>query len=139
MDVADLIEKGKIKRVFRARRKWNIPNLFYHITQRAAGKEPLFVEEDDYLAMLGFMKEACARHEIEIHAFCLMPNHIHLLLRPLQRNLSEFMRNMCPDMLQGLTESTKGKATFSEDLTAKRFAWRTLMCWQFRCIFTLIR
>ncbi len=94
MDVADLIEKGKIKRVFRARRKWNIPNLFYHITQRAAGKEPLFIEDDDYVAMLGFMKEACARHEIEIHAFCLMPNHIHLLLRPLQRNLSEFMRNM---------------------------------------------
>ena len=94
MDVIELIEKGKIKRVFRARRKLNFPNIFYHITQRAAGKEPLFVEDDDYLAMISFMKEASIQYNMNIHAFCLMPNHIHLLLQPQERNLSDFMRSM---------------------------------------------
>ena len=94
MDVIELMEKGKIKRVFRARRKLNYPKLIYHITQRAAGKEPLFLEKDDYLAMLVLMKEICKTHNINMHAFCLMPNHIHLLLSLNEPNLSQSMRNL---------------------------------------------
>ncbi len=94
MDVIELMEKGKIKRVFRARRKLNYPKLIYHITQRAAGKEPLFLEKDDYLAMLVLMKEICGSHAINMHAFCLMPNHIHFLLSLSEPNLSESMRNL---------------------------------------------
>ena len=44
MDALDLIREGKIKRCFLATRKLNAHDLLYHITQRAAGKEPLFVE-----------------------------------------------------------------------------------------------
>ena len=54
MDPLELIRDGKIKRYFRATRKLNAPNMVSHITQRAAGKEPLFLEDEDYLAMLGF-------------------------------------------------------------------------------------
>ncbi|MBW2023032.1 MAG: transposase [Deltaproteobacteria bacterium] len=94
MDVIELMEKGKIKRVFRARRKLNYPRLIYHITQRAAGNEPLFLEQDDYLSMLVLMKEICRTHNINMHAFCLMPNHIHFLLSLSESNLSESMRNL---------------------------------------------
>ena len=94
MDVIELMEKGKIKRVFRARRKLNYPKLIYHITQRGAGKEPLFLEKDDYLAMLVLMKEICSTHNINMHAFCLMPNHTHFLLSLNEPNLSESMRNL---------------------------------------------
>ena len=55
MDPIELIEKGMIKRFFRSRRKLNSPGLIHHITQRAAGKEPLFLEKDDYMAMLVLM------------------------------------------------------------------------------------
>ena len=94
MDPVDLIEKGKIKRFFRSRNKLNVPKLVYHITQRAAGKEALFLENDDYMAMLALMKDNCHNHNIQMYAFCLMPNHLHFLLSPLQENLPEAMKNL---------------------------------------------
>jgi len=45
IDQEELINQGRLKRIFRAKRKLTQPDLVSHITQRAAGKEPLFVEE----------------------------------------------------------------------------------------------
>lgn len=95
MDPFQLIEEGRISRYFRSRKKLGKASLISHITQRAAGKEVLFVEDDDYLAMLSLIKELSKKYEVSIYAFCLMPNHIHLLLQPRQDNLSVFMRDLC--------------------------------------------
>jgi len=94
MDALDLIREGKIKRYFRATRKLNHPNLISHITQRAAGKEPLFLEKTDYLFMLGLLKDVADNASLRIYAFCLMPNHIHLLLSPKKGNLYDAMRDL---------------------------------------------
>ena len=94
MDPIQLIREGKVKRFFRATKKLNVPELVYHITQRGAGREPLFIEDDDYLSMLALMKEICEKHSLKMYAFCLMPNHIHLLLSPTHENLSEAMRDL---------------------------------------------
>ncbi len=94
MDPIELIEKGMIKRFFRSRRKLNSPGLVHHITQRAAGKEPLFLEKDDYMAMLVLMKNILSAQKIDLYAFCLMPNHIHMLLSTRERNLPESMRKL---------------------------------------------
>ncbi len=94
MDPLDLIRDGKIKRYFRATRKLNAPNMVSHITQRAAGKEPLFLEDGDYLTMLGLLKEIANKCILRIYAFCLMPNHIHLLLSPEEKNLYDAMRDL---------------------------------------------
>ena len=75
MDPLDLIEQGKISRYFRATRKLNTPNLVSHITQRAAGKDSLFLEDSDYLFMLGLLKEVAYNYSLTIYAFCLMANH----------------------------------------------------------------
>jgi putative transposase len=94
MDPIDVIEKGKIKRFFRATRKLNNPGIVSHITQRAAGKEPLFIEDNDYLFMLGLFKEIAKNYSLNIYAFCMMPNHIHLLLSPTEKNLYDAMRDL---------------------------------------------
>ncbi len=94
MDPIDLIREGKIHRYFRATRKLNVPNLVFHITQRAAGKEPSFLEDDDYLAMLGLLKEISENYSLEMYAFCLMQNHIHLLFSPREPNLYDAMRDL---------------------------------------------
>jgi putative transposase len=94
MDPIDLVRQEKIKRYFRATRKLNTPNLISHITQRAAGKEPLFLEDSDYLFMLWLMKETSQNYSITMYAFCLMPNHIHILLSPSRKNLSDAMRDL---------------------------------------------
>jgi putative transposase len=94
MDPLELIREGKIKRYFRATRKLNVPNLISHITQRAAGKELLFLEDGDYLFMLGLLKEIAQNYSLRMYAFCLMPNHVHLLLSPKEGNLYDAMRDL---------------------------------------------
>ena len=94
MDPIDLIRQGKIRRYFRATQKLNTPNLISHITQRAACKEPLFLEESDYLFMIGMLKETSKKYALRIYAFCLMSNHVHLLLSPRKENLYDAMRDL---------------------------------------------
>jgi putative transposase len=95
MDPLDLIRQGKVKRFFRATRKITAPKVISHLTQRAAGSEPLFIEEDDYLFMLANVKDVAGKRGLAVYAFCLMPNHIHLLLRPEVDNLNDAMRDLC--------------------------------------------
>ena len=85
---------GQAQRVFRARHKLREPGLVSHITQRAAGKEPLFVEPHDYLTMLGLLKESAEKFDLRFYALCLMPNHVHMLMEPRKSNLAEAMRSI---------------------------------------------
>lgn len=92
MDPINIIAKGKVKRFFRAKRKLIHPHIVSHITQRAAGKEPSFLENDDYLRMLGLLKEISGKHALTVLSFCLMPNHVHLLLETSEKNLDQAIR-----------------------------------------------
>jgi putative transposase len=94
MDIQDIVAQGAVQRVFRAREKINEPGYISHITQRAAGREPLFLENDDYLTMLGLLKENAETFRLKFYALCLMPNHIHILIEPQERNLAEAMRSV---------------------------------------------
>jgi putative transposase len=94
MDLDELIDKGKARRVFRAKRKLTVPNVVSHITQRAAGKEPLFLEDKDYLFMLADLKEISKKRSLDIYAFCLMRNHVHILVSPREDRLNEAMRDL---------------------------------------------
>lgn len=94
MDLSDLITKRRTPRIFRVTRKLNIPDLISHVTQRAAGKEPLFVEDKDYLVMLGLLKEISQIYSLQMYAFSLMPNHVHLLFGLTEDNLYGAMRDL---------------------------------------------
>jgi putative transposase len=94
MGIEELLSQGRISRFFRSTRKLNNAQLVSHITQRAAGREPLFIEDRDYLFMLGLLKELAPRASLTLYAFCLMPNHIHLLLTPQKDNLFDAMRDL---------------------------------------------
>jgi len=90
----DLISQGRLKRLFRAKHKLNAAGLISHLTQRSAGREPMFVEDDDYLYMMGLLKEIADSHSLNVFAICLMPNHIHLLMSPEEENLYDAMRDL---------------------------------------------
>jgi len=94
MDFDELVKQGKIKRIFRAKRKITHPNLVSHVTQRAAGKDPLFIEESDYLFMLANLKDISKKRSLDVYAFCFMPNHVHLLVSPREFELQESMRDL---------------------------------------------
>ena len=91
MDMQDLTALAGKQRVFRSREKIQAAGYVSHITQRAAGREPLFLENNDYLDMLALLKEAAHNFDLCFYAFCLMPNHVHLLLEPRHANLSKAM------------------------------------------------
>lgn len=81
-------------RIFRERYKINEPGVISHITQRAPGRELLFLEDADYLYMLHLVKETIAKFSLELLSFILMLNHIHLLIKQSQKNLSTAMKNL---------------------------------------------
>jgi putative transposase len=54
----------------------------------------LFIEDNDYLTMLALIKERAKEFNLEVFAFCLMPNHFHLLLRIREPNLSAAMHSL---------------------------------------------
>lgn len=92
MKYSELKNISGVQRIFRARFKLDQPGLISHITQRAAGKEPLFLEENDYLAMLGILKKSAQEYKIRYFALCIMQNHVHILIKTQEKNLFEAMR-----------------------------------------------
>ena len=88
------IKESELKRFFRARIKLNYAGTLSHITQRAAGSDLLFHEDDDYLEFLGRMKEVAGNYQLEISSFVCMPNHIHIQVRQTKNNLPDAMREL---------------------------------------------
>ncbi len=56
-----------------------LPGVPVHIVQRGHSREPVFFEDNDYLAYLRWLKEGTERYKVDIHAYALMTNHIHIL------------------------------------------------------------
>jgi len=59
-----------------------VPEVSLHIVQRGHGRHDCFFEEGDYAAYLGYLREFAMRFGCSVHAYCLMTNHVHLLLTP---------------------------------------------------------
>src|SRR5271156_5357111 len=58
------------------------PGLPHYITQRGNRHQQTFSCDEDYQAYLELMAEWCGAHAVEILAYCLMPNHVHLIAVP---------------------------------------------------------
>jgi putative transposase len=56
--------------------------LIYHVINRGNGRQKVFVHEGDYLALLRAMADLKERKPFDLFGYCLMTNHVHLLLRP---------------------------------------------------------
>jgi len=68
-------------------------DLTYHALNRRVGRLPLFEKLSDYAAFEKILAEAHVHTRIRIAAYCLMPNHWHLLLWPRHDGeLSEVLR-----------------------------------------------
>ena len=59
-----------------------LPGIPHHVTARGARREPTFYSDDDYAYYLALLGRGCAKAGTAIWAWCLMPNHVHLLLVP---------------------------------------------------------
>jgi putative transposase len=59
-----------------------IPGLPHHVTQRGNRRQQTFFNDSDYAAYLELLSEWCREQGVEIWAYCLMPNHVHLIAVP---------------------------------------------------------
>ncbi|MEW6327521.1 MAG: transposase [Thermodesulfobacteriota bacterium] len=68
--------------------RMDYPDTFYHVLSRGNEKRDIFYDERDYRKFLEIMGGMVERFKLEVHAYVLMKNHYHLLVRTKEANLS---------------------------------------------------
>ena len=68
------------------------PGAIYHVMNRGDRREDIFRDDGDRERFLTALGEACAKTEWQVHAYCLMRNHFHLVLETPQANLVAGMK-----------------------------------------------
>jgi len=68
------------------------PGAIYHVVSRGDRREDIFKDEVDRQDFLKTLAEACQKTGFEVHAYCLMRNHFHLVLETPEANLVAGMR-----------------------------------------------
>ena len=63
-----------------------VPHLAHHVTQRGTRRQPIFFKTGDERLYLQILSEECDKAAVEIWAYCLMPNHVHLIATPSREN-----------------------------------------------------
>ena len=58
------------------------PGLPHHVTQRGNRRQTVFFSDADYQAYRALVAEHCAAAGVAVWGYCLMPNHVHLILVP---------------------------------------------------------
>lgn len=69
---------------------------YYHVYNRGNRKQQIFLNARDYERYLDKVIEYKKKYPLEILAYCLMPNHIHFLVKQISSNvISRFMSDLC--------------------------------------------
>jgi REP element-mobilizing transposase RayT len=83
------------------------PGAVYHVTGRGDRQESIFANDDDRRRFLLILGQALARFDAQVLAYCLMPNHYHLVLHTRKANLSALMRQVNGVYTQAFNRSNK--------------------------------
>jgi putative transposase len=78
---------------------------YYHVYNRGVGAETLFPSPENYLYFIRLLLRNGTRYAVTVVAYCLMPNHYHLLLRPHRdHNGSKLMHSLASSYSQALNQ-----------------------------------
>jgi REP element-mobilizing transposase RayT len=72
----------------------HIPHAFYHVMSRGNAKQTIFAADADYERFLELLGVTSSRFGVLCCAYCLMPNHFHLLLQPGAWPVSRMMQQL---------------------------------------------
>ena len=95
------------------------PGYPHHITQRGNRRQETFFCDDDYRAYIELMSEWLAKHKVEVWAWCLMPNHIHLIAVP---QIQEGLARAIGEAHRRYTRRIDFRENWRGHLWQKRFA-----------------
>ena len=71
-----------------------IPGGLYHVTSRGNERQVVFRDDRDRLRFLERLADSLAVHDVRVFLYCLMPNHLHLLVETPKGNLDRFMGSL---------------------------------------------
>lgn len=66
----------------------------YHVTARGNERRAIFLDDGDRIRFLRVLGESVERFDVRLYLFCLMPNHIHLVVETPRANLGRFMHQL---------------------------------------------
>ncbi len=69
-----------------------IPDGWYHVTARGTERRAILTDEACYRHFLDLLEEMTGRYRVKVHAYVLMPNHVHVVLSTPEANLSAAMQ-----------------------------------------------
>lgn len=70
------------------------PDAWYHVMNRARRGQDLYPSKEDIVTFLDLLKETATMFNLKVSAYCLMPNHYHLLVQTPDANLARCMRHV---------------------------------------------
>ena len=70
------------------------PDAWYHVMNRGRRGEDIFADDQDYIMFTDLLRETSEMWNVRVAAYCLMPNHYHMLLQTPNANLSRSMRHL---------------------------------------------
>jgi len=92
-----------------------IPGQVMHVMVRGNNREVLFFSEDDRRTYLNWLRDAAKQFGCAVHAFALMPNHVHLLLTPQNEDsLAKTMQSLGRRYAQYFNQQHKRSGTIWE-------------------------
>jgi putative transposase len=68
-----------------------LPGVALHVIQRGNNRNACFAHDSDYLTYLAHLRHLSQQYQCDLHAYCLMTNHVHLLLTPQESEACSFM------------------------------------------------
>jgi REP element-mobilizing transposase RayT len=71
-----------------------LPDGIYHVTGRGVARTAIFRDQVDYEEFRNHLSRVCDRHGWTMHAYCLMPNHYHLIVQATREDLSRGMHRL---------------------------------------------
>ena len=72
----------------------HFPGAFYHVMLRGNGGQDVFFSSEDRTRFYFLLQEGIGKYGHRIHAFCLMDNHIHLIIQVSEISLSKIIQNL---------------------------------------------
>lgn len=66
----------------------------YHISLRGVNRQQIFEEKEDYNKFLQVVEGCKAISGFELFVYCLMSNHVHLLLKEIQESIEQIMKRI---------------------------------------------
>ena len=93
----------------------SLPGIPQHVLQRGHNGRPSFFCSDDYGLYLEYLSDAAEKYEVSIHAYCLMPNHVHLLMTPASKSgISRVLQDLGRRYVRQINDQYQRRGTLWE-------------------------